>query len=191
MSTVISGVDYGPLFQLIGKWRGDKGLDVAPEPDGEDKHAYYDEMEFTPAGAAENAEEQNLVCVKYHQLVRKRNNGRVFHDQIGHWIYEPATGMVVHSLSIPRAVAVLAGGTLQQHGDQTVFEVAATTGSESFGIVQSPFMLEKARTTAFKMRLSIEGDELRYEETTSLDIYGRPFEHTDGSTLQRVIYDYD
>ena len=191
MSTVISGVDYGPLFQLIGMWRGDRGLDVAPEPDGEDKHAYYDEIDFTPAGAAENAEEQNLVCVKYHQLVRKRNNGRVFHDQIGHWIYEPATGMVVHSLSIPRAVAVLAGGTMQQSGDETVFEVAATAGSETFGIVQSPFMLEKAKTTAFSMRLSIQGDELSYEETTSLDIYGRQFEHTDACKLQRVIYDYD
>lgn len=191
MSTVISGVDYGPLFQLIGMWRGDKGLDVAPEPDGDDKHAYYDEIEFTPAGAAENAEEQNLVCVKYHQLVRKRSNGRVFHDQIGHWIYEPASGMVVHSLSIPRAVAVLAGGSLQQSGDETVFEVAATAGSESFGIVQSPFMLEKAKTTAFSMRLSIVGDELSYEETTSLDIYGRQVEHTDACKLQRVIYDYD
>ncbi|WP_238946914.1 heme-binding beta-barrel domain-containing protein [Seongchinamella unica] len=191
MSTVIGGVDYGPLFQLIGMWRGDKGLDVAPEPDGDDKHAYYDEIEFTPAGAAENAEEQNLVCVKYHQLVRKRNNGRVFHDQIGHWIYEPATGMVVHSLSIPRAVAVLAGGTMNQNGKETVFQVEATAGSHTFGILQSPFMLEKAKTTGFSMRLRIEGDELSYEETTSLDIYGRSVEHTDACKLQRVIYDYD
>ena len=127
--------------------------------------------------------------MKYHQVVRKRNNGKVFHDQVGHWIYEPATGMIVHSLSIPRAVAVLAGGELQQTGDETVFDVQATAGSDSFGIVQSPFMLEKAKTTAFKMRLSIKGDEMSYEETTSLDIYGRQFEHTDGCTLQRVIYD--
>lgn len=189
MSTTINGVDYGPLFQLIGSWRGEKGLDVAPEPDGEDKHAYYDELEITPAGAAENAEEQNLVCVKYHQVVRKRNNGKIFHDQIGHWIYEPTTGTIVHTLSIPRAVAVMAGGTLQQNGEETIFEVEATAGSDSFGIVQSPFMLEKAKTTAFKMRLSISGDEMSYEETTSLDIYGRQFEHTDGNTLQRVVYD--
>ena len=86
-------------------------------------------------------------------------------------------------------VAVLAGGTLQQTGEETLFEVEAPAGSDSFGIVQSPFMLEKARTTAFKMRLSIRGDEMTYEETTSLDIYGRQFEHTDGCTLQRVIYD--
>ena len=65
-----------------------------------------------PSGAAENAEEQNLVAVRCHQLVRKRKNGKIFHDQIGHWISEPGTGMIVHSLSIPRARFVLAGGTL-------------------------------------------------------------------------------
>lgn len=189
MSTVIDGVDYGPLHQLIGSWRGEKGLDVAPEPDGEDKHAYYDEITITPSGAAQNAEEQNLVCVKYHQVVRKRNNGKVFHDQVGHWIYEPATGMIVHSLSIPRAVCVLAGGKLEQNGDETIFAVSATAGSDDFGIVQSPFMLEKAKTTAFSMTLKISGDALSYEETTSLDIYGRQFEHTDGCELMRVVYD--
>ncbi len=189
MSTVINGVDYGPLHQLIGSWRGDKGLDLAPEPDGEDKHAYYDEIEITPSGAAENAEEQQLVTVKYHQVVRKRSSGKIFHDQIGHWIYEPATGMIVHSLSIPRAVCVLAGGKLAQNGDETIFDVRAEAGSDSFGIVQSPFMLEKAKTTAFSMTLKISGDEMSYEETTSLDIYGRKFEHTDGCSLTRVVYD--
>ena len=95
----------------------------------------------------------------------------------------------MHSLSIPRALCVLAGGKLEQNGAETIFRVEATAGSETFGIVQSPFMLQKARTTAFKMTLRISGDELHYEETTSLDIYGRQFEHTDGCTLARVIYD--
>ena len=189
MSTSINGVDYGPLHQLIGSWRGEKGLDVAPEPDGEDKHAYYDEITFVPSGAAENAEEQNLVTVRYHQLVRKRSNGKIFHDQIGHWIYEPSSGMIVHSLSIPRAVCVLAGGTLEQNGDETIFNVEATAGSETFGIVQSPFMLEKAKTTAFSRSLAIAGDQMKYEETTSLEIYGRQFAHTDGNELTRVVYD--
>ncbi len=189
MSTTIDGVDYGPLYQLIGSWRGDKGLDVAPEPNGEDRNAYYDEISFTPSGAATNAEEQQLVTVRYHQLVRKRKNGKIFHDQIGHWIYEPATGMILHSLSIPRGLCVLAGGKLAQDGAETVFEVEATAGSETFGIVQSPFMLQKAKTTAFRMTLKIYGNELHYEETTSLDIYGRQFEHTDGCALIRVVYD--
>lgn len=189
MTTVIDGVDYGPLHQLIGSWRGDKGLDLSPEPDGEDKNAYYDEITFSPSGAAENAEEQNLVAVRYHQQVRKHKNGKIFHEQVGHWIYEPATGMLVQSLSIPRAVSVLAGGQLVTNGDETIFEVEAKADSDNFGIAQSPFMLEKAKTTAFTITLKVAGDEMSYQQTTSLDIYGRQFEHTDGCSLIRVVYD--
>ena len=189
MNTVIDGVDYGPLHQLIGNWRGDKGLDVSPDPDGEDKEAYIDEITFVPSGGAENAEEQNLVAVRYHQVVRKRKNGKIFHDQIGHWMYEPDTGMIMHSLSIPRAVCVLSGGTLRQSGDDTVLAVEASANSGTFGVVQSPFMLDKAKTTAFCMTLRICGDELSYEQTTSLDIYGSQFEHTDGCTLRRTVFD--
>ncbi|MFV8818542.1 heme-binding beta-barrel domain-containing protein [Haliea sp. E17] len=189
MSTVIDGVDYGPLAQLIGTWWGDRGLDIAPEPDGEDSEAYYDSITFTPSGPADNAEEQDLVSLRYHQVVRKRANGRIFHDQVGHWIYEPATGLIAHSLTIPRGVVLLAGGELKTEGDASIFTVKAEMGSETFGIAQTPFMLEKARTTAFHMEMRVEGDELSYNETTFLDIYGRKFEHKDRAKLQRVMYD--
>jgi len=188
MSTVIDGVDYGPLAQLVGTWWGDRGLDVAPEPDGQASEAYYDQITFTPSGPADNAEEQELVTLRYHQLVRKRSNGRIFHDQIGHWIYEPATGKIVFSLSIPRAVCVLAGGSLSQRDGATILAVRAEPGGADFGILQSPFMLAKARTEAFEMELTVKGDELAYSETTFLDIYGRKFEHKDRATLQRILY---
>lgn len=192
MNTKIDGIDYGPLAQLLGKWIGTRGLDNAPDANAEpDKHAYTDELTFTVAGAATNAEEQELVAVKYHQVVRKNSNGLVFHDQIGHWIYESGTGMVMHSLTIPRAVCVLAGGQIEQKDGECVFDVEATAGSETFGIVQSPFMLEKARTKAFRMRLSVKGNELHYKEITSLHIYGKDFEHEDECRLQRVMYDLD
>lgn len=192
MSSIIDGIDYGPLAQLIGKWIGNKGLDDAPDNKANsDKSAFTDEMTFTVAGAAENAEEQALVSVKYHHVIRRAENGLIFHDQIGHWIYEPSTGTVMHSLTIPRAVCVLAGGTYSDNDGESVFEVAAQAGSESFGIIQSPFMLEKAKTKAFKMKLSVKGNELNYREVMSLHIYGKDFEHVDKSTLHRVTYDLD
>lgn len=192
MNNIIDGVDYGPLAQLLGKWVGEKGLDTAPDANADpDKNAFSDELTFTISGSAENAEEQELVSVKYHHVVRKRKNGLIFHDQIGHWIYEPSTRLIMHSLTIPRAVCLLAGGTITQQGDEYIFEVEAKAGSETFGIIQSPFMLEKAKTTAFKMKLSVKGNEMNYDETTSLHIYGKDFEHTDRSTLNRVTYDLD
>ncbi|MFK5985765.1 MAG: heme-binding beta-barrel domain-containing protein [Pseudomonadota bacterium] len=192
MSTIIDGVDYGPLAQLIGKWVGNKGLDSAPDADANpDESQFTDELVFTIAGPAENAEEQELVAIRYHHVVRKNENGLIFHDQIGHWIFEPSTGTIMHSLTIPRAVCLLAGGKYQEDNGQSIFEVEAKAGSETFGIVQSPFMIEKAKTRGFKMLLKVKYNELNYREVTSLHIYGKDFEHIDESKLHRVTYDQD
>lgn len=192
MSTTINGVDYGPLAQLLGKWVGSRGVDVAPDNQAQiDKSAFTDEMVFTLSGPAVNAEEQELVSVKYHHIVRRSENGLIFHDQIGHWIYEPSTGLVMHSLSIPRGLTLLAGGELSTKNDEAVFSVKAELGSETFGISQSPFMIKKAKTKAFEMVLKVKENELSYREVTSLFIYGKDFEHVDSSTLQRVLYDTD
>ena len=190
MTQEIDGVNYGPLQQLLGRWIGTKGLDNAPDANADpDKTTFTDELTFTVAGSAENAEEQQLAAIKYHHIVRKLKNGKIFHDQIGHWIYEASTGIVMHSLTIPRGVCVLAGGTVTQNSGETVFEVKAEAGSKTFGIIQSPFMFEKAKTNAFQMTVSIKGDEMSYEETMSLFIYAKDFEHTDKSSLKRVVYD--
>lgn len=192
MNTVIDGIDYGPLAQLIGKWIGDRGLDNAPDANADpDLSPYTDELTFAPAGPAENAEEQNVVAVRYRHVVRKLENGQIFHDQIGHWIFDPETNVIMHSLSIPRAVCLLAGGEYQEKGSASLFNVEAQAGSETYGIVQSPFMRDKATTKAFKMCLSVEGDSMQYEQTTSLHIYGSDFEHTDKSRLARVTYELD
>lgn len=192
MTTEIDGVDYGPLAQLIGTWCGIRGVDTAPDAEANpDITKFSDELTFSIAGAAENAEEQNLVALRYRHLVKKLENGQIFHDQIGHWIFEPDTGIIMHSLTIPRGVCVLAGGKLEKNGNTTIFNVAAKQGDESYGVIQSPFMLEKATTTAFKMQLEVEGDSMKYMEVTSLHIYGKDFEHVDKSSLQRVTYDVD
>lgn len=192
MSTVIDNVDYGPLAQLIGKWSGNVGLDIAPDADANpDESPFTNVITFTVAGAADNAEEQKLVAVKYHHVVRRADNGHIFHDQIGHWIYEPSSQVIMHSLTIPRGVCLLAGGTFKQTNDESIFDVKATAGSDSYGIVQSPFMLEKAKTNAFHMKMTVTRDELSYREVTSLHIYGKDFEHIDTSTLQRITYNQD
>jgi hypothetical protein len=86
---------------------------------------------------------------------------------------------------------LLAGGKYQEKDGESIFNVEAEAGSQTYGIVQSPFMLEKAKTKAFKMNLSVKGNELNYHETTSLHIYGKEFEHVDKSTLFRVTYEQD
>jgi len=181
-------IDYGPLAMLIGTWKGDRGTDIAPEPDGEENNPYYETITFTAIGDVENAESQKLVALHYRQIVQRKSNDEVFHDETGYWMWDAAGQTVMHSLTIPRAVCVLAGG---EHNGQAeadgnvVLDVSAGINDESWSIVQSPFMLKNARTTAFSHRISVGKQQLHYRETTMVDIYGKSFEHTDENTLSR------
>ena len=180
-----SDVDFGPLTGLIGRWAGDKGSDVAPEPDGSEESPYYETILFSAAGNVENAESQELVAVHYHQIVSRKSNDEVFHNETGYWMWDAAQSVVMHSLTIPRAVCVLAGGTVRNE-NPVVFEVAARLDDPDWGIIQSPFMKGKARTLEFRHKVTLDGDQLSYSETTIVEIYGRVFEHTDQNELRRL-----
>jgi len=181
-------INYGPLQGLIGTWTGDKGMDISPEPDGTEENPYYETIVFEAAGGVTNAKSQNLVMLRYHQVVTRKSNDEVFHDQIGYWMWDARESTIMHSLLVPRAVALVAGGTWNgstEAGQPVTLEVAAKDGSKDWGIAQSPFMRDNARTTEFRHKITVDGDKLVYSETTMLEIYGRTFEHTDDNTLVR------
>ncbi len=185
MADIKTEIDYGPLTFLIGKWEGHKGEDLAPEPDGEENNPYYETIVFEAIGDVTNAESQILVALHYRQIVKRKSDDKVFHDETGYWMWDAGNDIIMHSLTIPRAVALLAGGHARKEGQAIVYEVAAKRDDPDWGIVQSPFMQRKANTTAFTHTITLTGDELRYRETTMLDIYGRSFEHTDQNILTR------
>jgi hypothetical protein len=177
---------YGPLEGLIGTWSGASGMDLAPEPDGPDYSPFYETISFEPIDDTENAEEQVLMALRYQQIVRRKSNDKIFHDQTGYWMWDAESQVVMQSLSIPRAVCLLAGSKYEAAaGEAIVLSVSASADSQDWGIVQSPFMREKARTIAFEQRLTLQGDTLSYFETTHLEIYGRSFAHTDENELTR------
>lgn len=183
----MSNVDYGPLSPLLGSWRGNKGVDVSPRhPNGADENAYTETLLFEAAGEVENAEEQVLSVLRYHQVVTRVSDNKVFHNESGYWMWDPATELVMQSLAIPRGVCLLAGGSAARASNgTTTITVRAALDDEQWQIVQSPFMREKARTLSFAHELVRAGDELRYHETTLLDIYGQRFEHTDHNVLEQ------
>jgi hypothetical protein len=158
---------------------------VAPEPDGSEESPYYETIEFTPVGDAENAESQVLAVVRYQQIVSRKSNAEVFHDQTGYWMWNSSTGRVMQSLTIPRAVCVLAGGEASGGGGKTTLSVKAAMDDPDWGVIQSPFMRDNARTLSFSHDLTVGADTLSYSETTVLEIYGRRFDHTDRNDLQR------
>lgn len=185
--TVIDGIDYGPLAALIGTWKGDRGVDVAPEPDGDERNPFYETIEFEAAGDVTNAEEQTLAIVRYHQVVTRKSNDEVFHDQIGYWLWDSASEGIVETFVIPRAVGVVAEGRAASPADAAQEVVLDVSSGGVSGITQAQFMANKAKTVGFTHCVTVSGDEMQYQQTTLLDIYGKEsYEHTDLNTLQRV-----
>jgi len=180
-SDIIAGISYGPLAVLAGVWTGDKGMDISPEPDGQEDNPYYETISFEPIGTVNNAERQELVALRYHQLVSRKSNDEVFHNESGYWMWDAEQNIVMQVLTIPRGVSLVAGGTVD-HGE---IEVRAATDDPDWGIVQSPFMRDNAKTLEFRHRISVTGDTLIYDEKTVLDIYGKRFDHNDANTLLR------
>lgn len=189
-NTVINGLDYGPLAFLVGQWQGEQGVDVSPEGDGStEQSSFYEQLVFEPAGDVTNAEQQTLVALRYHQKVYRSSNQQQFHDQIGYWIWDSAEQQLMYTLTIPRGVALVAGGafdmaTIKSDERAATLSVAAADGSD-WSVAQSPFMRSKAKTTGYNLELSVDGDSLKYAQTIMLDIYGKAFTHTDNSQLQR------
>ena len=181
-----SDVDFGPLTALVGEWSGGEGVDIAPEPDGEETNPYAETITYSAVGGVTNAESQNLAAIHYRQIVRRKSDGAVFHDETGYWMWDNDTHTVMHSLVIPRAVCVLAGGIYGGETDRdgrAIIIVAESLDDEKLKNIQSPFMQEHASTTAFNHTIVVGNGRLSYRETTMLDIYGKTFEHTDQNEL--------
>ena len=122
----------------------------------------------------------------YRQIVQRRSDDEIFHDETGYWMWDPKTETVMHSLVIPRAVCVLAGGRHTGATDaagRLIIAVSAAADDLQWTIIQSPFMQAHARTVAFRHKIIVGDGDLSYEETTRIAIYGKTFDHTDQNRL--------
>ena len=106
---------------------------------------------------------------------------------MGYWMWEAETNTVMHSLVIPRAVAVIATGSAVENNGEVTLSVKTHNDIGEHNIAESAFMATRARTTAFSMELKVSKDQLAYNETTVLDIYNKKaFDHIDRNKLTRV-----
>jgi hypothetical protein len=175
------------LLELLGTWKGDQGIDLAPKPEIDEENPYYETLTFELLeGDIENAGEQGLVAVIYRQEVREKANDEISHSETGYWLWEKGTDNIINSFTIPRGVCVLAGGKIQQEGDEIVLSVSANLDEAHNSIAQSPFMLDKAKTLSFERTLKISGSTLSYSQKTVVDIYGKTFDHIDENKLTKI-----
>jgi hypothetical protein len=178
--------NLGPLRALAGVWQGTRGLDVKPKAEGPKKQAYVERIELQPIDPQTNGP-QLLYGLRYHTHVTKPEQVKTYHEQVGYWLWEPATGTVIHTLTIPRGQVAMAAG--QASADAKSFELNATQGLDTYGICSAPFLHEAFRTTSFNIKVTANADDSwSYEEDTVLQILGRPepFHHVDRNTLSKI-----
>jgi len=176
----------GPVGPMAGIWKGRSGSDEHPVAIGTEGNSFVEHYELQPIDRQTNGP-QLFYGLRYHTHIVKPGEVETFHDQVGFWLWEPATTTVILTLGIPRGQVLLAGG--QVAPDATEFEVTAAVGSEVYGILSNPFLDRAFRTLSYRMHVTVHPDGTwSYEEEGVLDIPDRaePFHHIDRNTLTRV-----
>jgi hypothetical protein len=178
--------NLGPLRALAGVWQGTVGADVHPNRSGAKDQVYVEDYEAQPIDPQTNGP-QLFYGLRYHTHITKPDKTATFHDQVGYWLWEPATNTVMLTAAIPRGEVFLAGG--QCDADATTFTVKASVGAHDYGISSNPFLTAHFKTTAFSMTVTANPDGTwTYTEDTTMTISDRPepFQHTDGNTLHLI-----
>jgi hypothetical protein len=180
--------NLGPLTAMAGVWTSAEGMDSAPKAEGPEQTAYIERYELQPIDAQTNGP-QLYYGLRYHTRIVKVDpeEPETFHDQVGYWLWEPATNTVVLTLSIPRGQAAMAVGHAAP--DAKSFTLEAIRGSFTNGIVSNPFLELAFRTDRFTIKVDINADGTwSYEQDTLLVIPSQrePFHHTDRNRLRKI-----
>lgn len=178
--------NLGPLRRLAGVWEGRKGVDINPKADGPERREFYERIELQPIDPQANGP-QLLYGLRYHVHVNTVEEEATFHDQVGYWLWEPATGLIMQSLTIPRGQTALAAG--HAAADATRLSLKATRGATDYGICSTTFLEEAFRTDLYKIEIEFHDDgSWSYVSNTMLKVHGTDelFDHRDTNRLTKV-----
>lgn len=178
--------NLGPLTRLAGIWEGQRGLDIKPKLEGPKKQVYTERIEMQPIDPQTNGP-QLFYGLRYHLHITKPDQVKTYHDQVGYWLWEPATGSIVHTLTIPRGMITMAVG--QASANATQFECIAKIDDPTAGISSSPFLDYAFKTIEYRILVTLlEDGTWSYEQDTVLMIKGKeePFHHLDTNILTKV-----
>jgi len=178
--------NLGPLRRLAGVWESAGGVDINPKPEGPERRDFSERHELQPIDAQANGP-QLFYGLRYHTRIVKPDDPEAFHDQVGYWLWEPATGLILQSVTIPRGQVLLASG--QAKPDDMKISVVAKRGDTRYGICSTEFLDEAFRTESYRCGITFNGDgSWTYLIETELLVRGkdRPFNHHDTNTLKRI-----
>jgi len=179
---------WGPLAALIGTWEGAEGVDVsyAHGPDASRESRFRERVAFEPFGPVENGA-QVLYGLDYRMTAHRLGEDEPFHMEVGYWLWDADAGQVMRCFMVPRGTTVMAIGSAD--ADAREFTLEAESGRSTNGILSNPYLDRAARTTRYRVDVSIGADGAwAYDELTELAMAGQPepYAHTDRNRLRRV-----
>jgi hypothetical protein len=178
--------NLGPLRPLAGTWEGARGLDVNPKAAGPERAQFIERLDLQPIDPQANGP-QVFYGLRYHAHILKPGEATTYHDQVGYWLWEPATGLILQTLAIPRGQIALAKGFAAP--DAATFKVSARRGETENGICSTVFLEQAFRTLSYEIEVTCHADgRWSYFEDTVLIVQGQaePFHHQDSNTLSKV-----
>jgi hypothetical protein len=177
--------NLGPLRRLAGVWEGKKGHDINPKAEGPEHRDYFERIVMEPIDPQPNGP-QLLYGLRYHVHVNTEEEDTTFHDQTGYWLWEPATGLIMQTVAIPRGQVALAAGHATPDAKKLMLK--AERGATDYGICSTTFLELAFRTDAYQIEVEFHDDgSWSYVSDTTLVVHGKePFLHRDRNTLVKV-----
>lgn len=141
-----SGPRFEPLWnrRLAGIWEGRKGVDLNPKAMGPERKEFIERIDLQPIDYQLNGP-QLFYGLRYHTHILAVGEDATFHYQVGYWLWEPATGLVVQTLAIPRGQIAIAAGHASPSDAKLV--LTATRGQTEYGICSTAFLEQAFRPT--------------------------------------------
>src|SRR4051794_14878375 len=176
----------GPFAGLAGTWEGTKGLDVSYHNEDSEigDTPYRERVTLSPFGPVDNGN-QHLFGLDYRMAAWRNDEENPFHTEVGYWLWDGELKQVMRCFMVPRGSTILAGGTCEP--DAKNFNLEATCGQETYGILSNPYLAEKARTSKYTCTITVEGNTWLYDETTQYKhAIGGDIAHTDRNVLRKV-----
>lgn len=178
--------NLGPLRRLAGSWEARKGVDINPKAGGPERREFIERIDFDAIDPQANGP-QLFYGLRYHIHITTEEEDITFHDQVGYWLWEPATGLVVQTIAIPRGQIAMACGQAAPDDDHLV--LTAERGQTGYGICSTAFLEYAFRTDRYRIEITFHADDSwSYAIDTVLTVHGQsnPFAHRDQNRLQRT-----
>lgn len=181
----------GPLTPLVGEWEGNVGVDLSyhNNDDITGETSYFEKAWFKPIPTQQNGK-QFLEGLKYGSVAWRHGEESMnpFHDEIGYLLWDKERGHVIRTVVFGRGIAIQAGAEAKPGDKELYFK--ATPGHGSYGILQNPYLMERAKLVSFESTFKFNDDgTLTHSSDIVLKLAalnGEEMHHTDVNTLKKV-----